>query len=34
VVGPTKPGGLTMASGVTLYSVKAAAVDGGTFLPL
>jgi predicted MPP superfamily phosphohydrolase len=34
VVGPSKPGGLTMASGVTLYRVKAGSVDGGTFLPL
>ena len=34
VVGPSKPGGLTMASGVTLYRVKAGTVDGGTFLPL
>jgi predicted MPP superfamily phosphohydrolase len=34
VVGPSKPGGLTMTSGVTLYRVKAGAVDGGTFLPL
>jgi predicted MPP superfamily phosphohydrolase len=34
VVGPSTPGGLTMTSGVTLYRVKAGAVDGGTFLPL
>jgi 3',5'-cyclic AMP phosphodiesterase CpdA len=34
VVGPSKPGGITMASGVTLYRVKAGTVDGGTFLPL
>jgi predicted MPP superfamily phosphohydrolase len=34
VVGPSKPGGLTMTSGVTLYRAKAGAVDGGTFLPL
>jgi predicted MPP superfamily phosphohydrolase len=34
VVGPSKPGGLTMTSGVTLYRVKAGTVDGGTFLPL
>jgi predicted MPP superfamily phosphohydrolase len=34
VVGPSKPGGLTMESGVTLYRVKAGTVDGGTLLPL
>jgi hypothetical protein len=34
VVGPSKAGGLAMASGVTLYRVRAGVVDGGTFLPL
>jgi predicted MPP superfamily phosphohydrolase len=34
VVGPSKTDVLTMASGVTLYRVRAATVDGGTFLPL
>jgi 3',5'-cyclic AMP phosphodiesterase CpdA len=34
VVGPSEPGGFAMASGVTLYRVRAGAVDGGTFLAL
>jgi Calcineurin-like phosphoesterase/N terminal of Calcineurin-like phosphoesterase len=34
VVGPNKTDVLTMASGVTLYRVRAGVVDGGTFLPL
>jgi Calcineurin-like phosphoesterase len=34
VVGSNETGGLKMASGVTLYRVKAGVVDGGSFLPL
>jgi Icc protein len=34
VVGPSKPGGLTMTSGVTLYRVRSGIVDGGSFLTL
>jgi hypothetical protein len=34
VVGPSTVGGMTMASGVTLYRVRNARVDNGTFLPL
>jgi predicted MPP superfamily phosphohydrolase len=34
VVAPSKTGGFTMSSGVTLYRVRAGMVDGGSFLTL